>query len=231
MKRTFPAVKYHPQTPPIDKREIGDAAIPGERRIHTSHWAPLPPTRAISQWARSLEWRHAVTLHTAVGKNCITFYPFSCEALLPLFSIMTLWLKLSMTRLVLTLDTIDILYALCIQISAQITQYLSSVSVRLRTFNIIFVAQKFEYNKHKISIVSKVKKNQRIRTKKKEHKPTICATMHLWKHFAVPVYPLPINSLEFVQEVILPHYYLIHRKGTIKHLKTRHPIEGNICPV
>ena len=41
MKRIFPAVKLRPLTPPIDKREIGDAAIPGERRIHTSPSAPL----------------------------------------------------------------------------------------------------------------------------------------------------------------------------------------------
>ena len=36
-------VKLRPQTPPIDKREIGDAVIPGERRIHTSPSAP--PTK------------------------------------------------------------------------------------------------------------------------------------------------------------------------------------------
>ena len=46
VKRIFPAVKLRPQTPPIDKREIGDAAIPGERRIHTS---PSAKTRVISQ--------------------------------------------------------------------------------------------------------------------------------------------------------------------------------------
>ena len=79
MKRIFPAVKIRPQTPPIDKREIGDAAIPGERRIHTSPSSP-PQTNAISQWTRSLEWRHAVTLHILVGKICITWFPFSCEA-------------------------------------------------------------------------------------------------------------------------------------------------------
>ena len=39
-----------------------------------------PPTMAISQWARSLEFRHADTLHIAVGMNCTTFFPFSCEA-------------------------------------------------------------------------------------------------------------------------------------------------------
>ena len=46
-KRIFPAVKLSPQTPPIDKREIEDAAIPGERRIYTSPSAQK--TRAISQ--------------------------------------------------------------------------------------------------------------------------------------------------------------------------------------
>ena len=43
MKKIFPAVKLRPQTPPIDKREIGDAAIPEERRIYTSPTAPPPP--------------------------------------------------------------------------------------------------------------------------------------------------------------------------------------------
>ena len=42
VKRIFSAVKLRPQTPPIDKREIGDAAIPGERRIHTSRSTPPP---------------------------------------------------------------------------------------------------------------------------------------------------------------------------------------------
>ena len=36
VKRIFPAVKLRPQTPPIDKRKIRDAAIPGKRRMHTS---------------------------------------------------------------------------------------------------------------------------------------------------------------------------------------------------
>ena len=82
MKIIFPAVKLRPQTPPIDKREIEDAAIPEERRIQTSPSdpPPPPPNRAISQWARGLEWRHAGTLHILVGKICITFFPFSCEA-------------------------------------------------------------------------------------------------------------------------------------------------------
>ena len=54
-------VKHRPQTPSINKREIGDAAIRGERRIHTfSSYHPHPLTRAICQWARSLDWRQAV---------------------------------------------------------------------------------------------------------------------------------------------------------------------------
>ena len=51
----------------------------GTQNTHFS-LSPPSPTRAISQWARSLEWRHAVTMHTAVGKICITFFPFPCEA-------------------------------------------------------------------------------------------------------------------------------------------------------
>ena len=65
MKRIFPAVKLRPQTPPIDKREIGDAAIPGERRIHTSPAAPLPSQlgllaneRAISSDFKALIEQH-----------------------------------------------------------------------------------------------------------------------------------------------------------------------------
>ena len=64
--------------------EIGDAAIPGE-------FPPQPPaTRAISQWASSLEWRHAVTLYVLVGKICISFFLFYCEGMLSL--VVLLWL-------------------------------------------------------------------------------------------------------------------------------------------
>ena len=88
MKRIFPTVKLRPQTPPIDKREIGDAAIPRERKIHASlppplQLGPLATERAVSS--------DAVTLHILVGKICITFFPFSCEACsLYLVAIMTL---------------------------------------------------------------------------------------------------------------------------------------------
>ena len=51
-KRIFPAVKLRLQTLPIDKREIRDAAIPGEHRIHTSSSAPGPLAneRAVSSY-------------------------------------------------------------------------------------------------------------------------------------------------------------------------------------
>ena len=46
-KRIFPAIKLHPQTPPIDKREIGDAAIPFPGN---AEYIILPQqTRVISQ--------------------------------------------------------------------------------------------------------------------------------------------------------------------------------------
>ena len=44
---------------------------------------------AISRWARSLEWRHAVTLHILVGKISISFFLFYCEGML---SLVVLWL-------------------------------------------------------------------------------------------------------------------------------------------
>ena len=37
-----------------------------------------PATREISQWARSLEWRHAGMLNILVGKICISFFLFYC---------------------------------------------------------------------------------------------------------------------------------------------------------
>ena len=66
------------------------------RRYNSRGIPPQPPaTRAISQWGRSLEWRHAVTLHILVEKICISFFLFFCEGMLSLTrlssSIMTLW--------------------------------------------------------------------------------------------------------------------------------------------
>ena len=71
---------------------VGDA---GERRIHTSHSASSPPpqTIAISQWARSLEWCHAVTLYILVGENLHQFLPILLWRHALSSSIMTLWLN------------------------------------------------------------------------------------------------------------------------------------------
>ena len=44
MKRIFPAIKLRPQTPPIDKREIGDAAITSP----SAQLGPLANERAVS---------------------------------------------------------------------------------------------------------------------------------------------------------------------------------------
>ena len=60
------------------------------RRYNSLGIPPHPPAaKAISQWARSLEWRHAVTLHILVGKICISFFLFYCEGML---SLVVLWL-------------------------------------------------------------------------------------------------------------------------------------------
>ena len=60
------------------------------RRCNSQGIPPQPPaTRAISQWACSLEWRHAVTLHILVGIICISFFLFYCEGML---SLVVLWL-------------------------------------------------------------------------------------------------------------------------------------------
>ena len=78
---------------------IGDAAIPGKRKIHTSFTSfPPPQTKAITQWERRLEWRHAVTLNTQVGENLHHFLPVLLRGMLPLFSIMTLWYHLSAAK-------------------------------------------------------------------------------------------------------------------------------------
>ena len=45
---------------------------------------PFLATRAISQLASSLEWRHAVMLHILVGKICISFFLFYCEGMFSL---------------------------------------------------------------------------------------------------------------------------------------------------
>ena len=61
--------------------------------------APPPPPPPEWKKARSLEWRHAVTLHILVGRICLTFFLFYCEGLLSLYSsIMTLWEVQLLTR-------------------------------------------------------------------------------------------------------------------------------------
>ena len=68
---------YHRQK--RDRRRCNSLGIPPHPHI----------TRAISQWARSLEWRHAVTLPNLVGKICTSFFLFYCEGML---SLVVLWL-------------------------------------------------------------------------------------------------------------------------------------------
>ena len=55
------------------------------KRYNSRGIPPQPPvTWVVSQWASSLEWHHAVTLHILVGKICISFFLFYCEGMLPL---------------------------------------------------------------------------------------------------------------------------------------------------
>ena len=68
--------------------EIGDAAIPGESPSAPRHY------RAISQWASSLDWRHAVMLHILFGKICTSFFLFYCEGMLSLDSVVTVIQKM-----------------------------------------------------------------------------------------------------------------------------------------
>ena len=61
------------------------------RETQNTYFFLTPPllTRATTQWARSLEWRQAVTLQILVGKICINFFLFYCEGML---SLVVLWL-------------------------------------------------------------------------------------------------------------------------------------------
>ena len=93
MKRIFPADKLRPQTlPHRQKRDRRPCNSRGTQDTYFSLSPPPPPTRAIGQWTRSLEWRHAVTLHILVGKICITFFLFYCEDMLSLVALWVLWL-------------------------------------------------------------------------------------------------------------------------------------------
>ena len=80
-------------SPPTDssdrqKRDIGSAAIPWESRIHTFPSAPFP-SNYIRPLANEFAVSSDVTLCSGVGKNCITFFPFSLEAC---FLSLVLWL-------------------------------------------------------------------------------------------------------------------------------------------
>ena len=59
---------------------------------------PPPTTRAICQWARSLDWRHTMMLHILVRKICFSFFPFSCEAC-SLYLVIWLWFNGFMVEL------------------------------------------------------------------------------------------------------------------------------------
>ena len=74
-----------------------------------------------------------------------------------------------MRLIFLTLDKIDFLCLIYLNLCAN--EIFKFINDHLRTLNIILFAQKFECTKQEISIVSKVKKNQRIPTKHlSEHK-------------------------------------------------------------
>ena len=82
--------------PPTDSsyRQKRDKRRCNSRRTQNIYFSLSPPpqkkkTRTISQWARSLEWHHVLTLHIMVEKICITFFLFYCEGML---SLAVLWL-------------------------------------------------------------------------------------------------------------------------------------------
>ena len=79
------AFQWREFSPPLSSahRQKRDRRPYNFRGTQNTYFSPPPPpipTRAINQWARCLEYRHAVTLHILVGKICITFFPFSYEA-------------------------------------------------------------------------------------------------------------------------------------------------------
>ena len=91
MKRIFPAVKLRPQTPPIDKREIGNAAIPwGRQNIYLSLSPPNHPQlgklaneHAVSSDVTACDFAHCGQ------KELHHFLQVLFRGLLPLFSIVT----------------------------------------------------------------------------------------------------------------------------------------------
>ena len=96
VKKIFPAVKLRPQTSHIDKREIGDAAIPGEIKIHTSPSAPPPPPPQLGPLANERAASTDVTTSrydvAHFGRAELHhFLLVLLRSMLSLFSIMTLW--------------------------------------------------------------------------------------------------------------------------------------------
>ena len=66
-----------------------------------------PATRAISQWARILEWRHAVSVaHSGRNFFFISFFLFYCEGML---SLVVLWLcvKKDQSRIINFIDQMN----------------------------------------------------------------------------------------------------------------------------
>ena len=58
-----------------------------------------PATRVISQWERSLEWRHTMTLHNSGRENLHRFLPILSLRHALYGSIMTLWLFSNISKL------------------------------------------------------------------------------------------------------------------------------------
>ena len=76
-EENFTAVKLRQQTLPIDKREIGNAAIPGERRIHTSSSAPKSITFSrlnIYSWGYILTQQRHILFIWAFVHICCELY-------------------------------------------------------------------------------------------------------------------------------------------------------------
>ena len=91
VKRIFSAAKLRPQTPLIDKREIGDIAIHGESSIHTSPSGqpPPPPMSAQSRVMSRCDVAHSSR------ENLHHFLPILLWRHALSSSIMTLWTDMS----------------------------------------------------------------------------------------------------------------------------------------
>ena len=89
------------------KRDRKRCNYRGTQNTYFSLSAPPPPqTRPISQWTRSLNWRHAVKLHILIEKMCITFFPYSCE-------VCSLYQVLWLCAVVIVLEVLFTMEMLC----------------------------------------------------------------------------------------------------------------------